>query len=360
MATLSRADISAAMSLILRDRMVDQFRRDAVLLNLVEVQQGQNDTLSWNPKFTGRSAGGAYAEGADMSDSDFDAHKRAKATLNWAEYRDGAKVSGLAMAIADRGYAGADMMGGDLFDEELVDAIDKCALDVATHLYSGDATASPVQIAGAAAAVDSTAGTYAGLATATYPEWLATKNSAALASLSFDMIRTKLIRPVKDATGRNPDFITTTGTIFDQVKKLFDDQADVVNEVVVRGQMINIKKAAGAEAVMLDGVPIIEDRHCTSGNMYAFTADHLKLVQLPAKRPSRLGMQGIVDAIKALTGNDVSITDVEQALRQGAGGAVVPTIEWLAQTGDAYKAQVKVYLQAKWRTRNGHARLILS
>lgn len=358
MATLARADISAAMSLILQDRMVDQFRRDLVLPHLLTVRNnGRNDALTWNPKFDGRTAGGAYAEGADMVDGDFDSHDRSRASLNWAQYRAGAKVSGLAMSVAGEGYAGADMGNGDLFDEELGDAIDKVATDVGSDLYAGDPGASPVEIAGAALAIDGTAGTFAGLATATYPAWVAGEATAPAASLSFALLRDNLFRPVKNATGRNPDFVTCPGALFDDIKDLFEDKAETVNEVRVRGELIDIRKAAGASAVMIDEVPFIEDRFCTASTFYAWTADHVEIVQLPSRRPRR-DPSRVVEAIKALTGVDVSPTEIEQRLRRA--GVVIPYIEFLAQTGDAYKAMVKVYVQLKWRSRNGHAKLSLT
>lgn len=357
MATLARADISAAMSLILQDPMADQFRRDVPLVHLLTVlNNGKNDTLTWNPKFDGRTAGGAYAEGADMADADYDSHDRAKASLNWAAYRAGAKVSGLAMSVASDGYAG-DGMNGDLFDEELVDAIDKIATDVGTDLYAGDPGATPVELAGAALAIDGTASTFATLASSTYGDWLAAENSIASTALNIQALRDNLLRPVKDATGRNPDFVTCPGNLFDDVKDLYEDKAEIVQEIRVRDGMINIMKAAGAEAVMVDGVPFIEDRFCTASTFYSWTARDVAIVQLPAKGPRR-NPQRIVEAIKALTGVDVTVTEVEQRMRRS--GVVIPTIEFLAQTGDAYKAMVKVYLQLKWRTRNGFAKLTIT
>lgn len=357
MATLARADISAAMSLILQDPMVDQFRRDIVLLHLLTVKNnGRNDTLTWNPKFTGRTAGGPYAEGADMSDGDFDSHVRQKATLNWAEYRAGAKVSGLAMSVSGAGgYAG---VGSDLFDEELRDAIDKMAIDVGSDMYAGDPTASPVELAGAAIAIDSS-GTFAGLNSGTYTEWVSGENTLATASLSFDELRSKLIRPVKDATGRDPDFVMCPGTVFDSIKALASDAGmnAIVNEVRVNGVTIDITRAAGAYAVQVDGVPFIEDRHCTSSTLYAITASDVEVVQLPSITPARDPAR-VAAAIKALTGVDTQPTEVEMRMRRS--GVVVPTIEFLAQTGDAYKAMCKVYLQLKWRTRRGHAKLTLT
>lgn len=358
MATLARADISAAMSLILMDRMVDQFRRDVPLVHLLTVRRnGRNDALTWNPKFDGRTAGGAYAEGADMTDADFDSHDRAKASLPWAAYRAGAKVSGLAMSVSDRGYAGAlPDMGDDLFDEELTDGLDKMASDVGADLYGGNPGAAPPELAGASLAVDSAAGVFAGLDSATYPQWLGNESTLAAGAMSFSTLRERLIRPVKDATGRKPDFITCPGDIFDDIKDLFEEGADVVQQVRINGVIVEIWKAAGAEAVIIDGVPFIEDRFCPAGTLHSWTASQVEIVQLPSKKPRR-DPNRVVAAIKALTGVDVEVADIEARMRRS--GVIVPTIEWLAQTGDSYKAMIKAYLQVKWKTRHGHAKLVL-
>lgn len=360
MATLVRADIAAAMSLILQDRMVDQFRRDQVILHLLEVKNnGKNSLLTWNAKFPGRTAGGAYAEGADMADGDYDSHTRAQAALAWAEYRSGAKVSGLAMSVTGDGYVSdAQAMGGDLFDEELVDAVDEVAMLLATDVYAGDPTASPMELAGFAAAVDDAAGTFAGLASSTYSDWLGNEDTLATASLSFENLRAKLIRPVRDATGRDPDFITCSGALFDLVKGLFDEQADIIKEVRrFDGQMVDIKAMAGARALDLDGVPVIEDRHATANTFCAWSARDVEIVQLPAKTPGR-SPERIAAAIKMLTGLDVKVEDVVARMKRS--GVLTPTIEFLAQSGDAYKAMVKVYAQIKWKRRNAHAKLTLT
>lgn len=358
MATLSRADIAAAMSLLLQDKSQNQFRKDLVLLNMIRKRRGRNAVLVWNPKFNARTAGGAYAEGADMADGDFDSHTRTQASLSWSEYRKGVKVSGLAMAVTADGYVSSVEASGDLFDEELVDAIDDLALDLAVHSYSGDPTASPVELAGAAIAVDGTAGTFAGLASGTYADWIATENTLATASLSFEAIKQYLIRPVKDATGRDPSAIFCDGTTWDRVEGLFEEKAEVVNEVLTPNGMFNLK-SVGARAIVVRGVPLIEDRHCTANTLYSLTLDDIEFHQLPSKTPGR-DPKAVVAAIKALTGVDVAPEDVMKRMQSQGDGAITPTIEFLAQTGDAYKAMVKVYGQLKWRRRNSHAKLTLT
>ena len=360
MATVNLSAISVAMSIILMDGITDQFRRDAVLLNLLDVKTEGGQALYWNPKFDGRSAGGAYAEGADMADADYDSHTKVQATLSWAQYRKGAKVSGLAEAVSQSGgYAGSS---AGVFDEELTDAVDDLALDIATHLYSGDPTASPVEVAGAAIAIDSsTASTFANVNPATYGDWVGGENSIATADLSLQNIRTQLLRPVKDATGRNPDFVTVASGIYDAVKALLDDKAETVQEIRVGDGMINIKQAFGGNGFYIDQVPFIEDRHCTASTMYAWSRRFVQICQLPAAIPAA-STEEVQQAVKMLTGVDVPLNDIEERVRalRAAPASLRPTIEMIPKTGDAYKAMVKVYLQIKWRRRNAHAKLVLT
>lgn len=356
MATLSLSAISVAMSILLMDGLTKQFRQDIPLLHLLNIKTGAGKALFWNPKFDARSAGGAYAEGADMSDSDYDSHTRVQATLAWAAYRAGAKVSGLAEAVsASGGYAG----GASVFQEELEDAIDKVATDLGTDLYGGDPTAAPTELAGAATAIDSS-GTFASIDPTSYTGWAAGENAIATADLSIQNIREKLFRPVKDATGRRPDFVTLAGDIYDSVAALFDDKAEV-REISVGGNTVDIVQSFGGQGFYVDGVPFIEDRFATASTMYAWSSRFVEIVQLPAVKPN-VDAAEVVAAIKQLTGVDVQVADVEARIRsmRENPGALIPFVEMLSQTGDAYKAQVKVYVQLKWKRRNAFSKLILT
>lgn len=360
MATVSLAAFSAALSLIFMDRTTVQFRRDVVLPNLLAVKRDRNKTCTWNVKFDGRSAGGAYAEGADMADGDYDAHTRATASLNWAQYRKGAKVSGLAQAVAAAsGGSGAGDVS-DIFLTEVEDAVHDLANDVSSHSYAGDPTASPTQLAGAAVAIDGTAGTFAGLASATYSDWLSAENTLATAQLSEEKLRTLLHRPVRDATGHDPDFVTCNGTLFDRVRGLASERSDAVT-TMVRGAngMVDIEKMMGARAVRVDGVPYIEDRHATASTFYAWSARHVEYRQVPAANSS-VSPNEVQQAVFNLTGVQVPLNEVEQGLRtMFGGGQIVPFIKLLGATGDSMKAMVHVYAQLAWKSRNGFAKLAL-
>lgn len=359
MATADLAEISAAMNLILQDQIEAQFRRDVVLLNLLEVTNGRNDALTYPVKFDGRTAGGPYAEGADMSDSDFDAHTRAQAVLGWGQYRKGAKVSGLAVAAsAASGYGGDG--GQDIFMEEISDAIDELALELGGDMYAGNPSASPVELAGAALAIASS-GTFATLAPGTYADWVAAADTLATADLSKKNLREKLHRPVKTDIGMDPEFVTCSGTLFDLVKNLADED-DIIKEVRTSARgVVDIHAAMGARAVSIDGVPYIEDRHATASVFYAWHSRYVQIVQVPGVVPASVRqMGGLLQMMRTLIGSeDVELSDIEARLRARTN-RLIPTVEMLAQTGDAYKAQVKVYAQIKWKRRNAFAKLTLT
>ncbi len=357
MATLGRADIAAALNLIYADRIYDQFRRDIVVPHFMEVKDDSNNTCTWRVKFDARTAGGAYAEGADMGDGDYDSHDRVQGQLSWANYRKGAKVSGLAQAISQAN--GQGNFNGDVFMEEIDDAIDALAVDFSSDCYGGNPGASPVELAGAALAIDGSSGTFAGIATSSYPDWVSVEDTTTSAALTKDVIRTKLLGPVKRACGYRPEVCTVADDLWDQVVALADEGAADVKEIRVNGEMMDVMAITGATAVMIDGVPFINDRHATSGTIYAWNFRFVHIKRIPGTPRSAANPAKLVEAVRALTGKDVPIDQIQARLRK-MSGRLQPTVEILAQTGDAYKAQVKVYAQLAWLRRDAFGKLTVS
>ena len=357
MATLSRADIATVLNLLFADEIYEQSRRDIVALHFLEVKDDANATCTWRVKFDARTAGGPYAEGADMADGDFDANSRVQASLNWAQYRKGAKVSGLAQAISQAN--GATAMNGDVFMEEIRDAVDALALELGGDLYGGNPAASPVELAGADLATDGTAGTFAGIASGTYGDWIAIEDTTTEAALSKQVIREKLLIPVKQAGGYRPDVVTVADDIWENVVALADEGVGDVKEITVNGQTVNIIAMTGCTGVYIDGVPFINDRHATAGTMYAWNFRFVHVKQVPAIPRSAANPARLVANIKALTGVDITVEDVEARLRK-MNGRLQPVIEILAQTGDAYKAMVKWYGQIAWAKRNAFGKLTVT
>ena len=356
MATLTLAGISAALNLVFQDPMADQFRRDVLLPNLLEVVPDKNDTITWPAKFDGRATAGARAEGHDTQDSDFSSHTRAKASLAVAEYFGYAKVSGLAQSVAAAtGGAG----GADLLEEEVRDAIDEMAAAISADLYAGSVAASPTEIEGLARAV-AASGTYAGLAQGTYAAWASPVNTLAADALSVANLRAKLHRPFKDAAGVWPEFVICPGTLWDSVGALFDDQSRImVDSVYTRAKgEVKLRGAGGFRAIMVDGIPHIEDRHATASTFYALHSKDVTLRQVPAAGSS-MAPSAVQRALKDLTGVTLEVNDIATMLAKG-DRRLQPTIEALGKTGDNLKVMVKVYLQLRLRRRSSAAKLTLT
>lgn len=359
MAGATAAAINAALSLILLSAPEMQFRTDVIGLALIGVEPGQGANCVVPVKIDGRNTAGAHAEGDDIESGDFSTHVRKQATTSWAEYRALASVTGLAEAVAaSGGYAG----GGDLVVEEIRDAVEELAVKLGTHFYSGNHLATPPELAGAALAVDGSDDNFAGVDTGDYPSWKAGEATVASASLTIAWIRENLFRPVKNATGRNPEFVLTTGALMDQLKALIGANAEVVTVLTTTGGgKVEIAQDFGATAIRVDGVPFIEDRHCTSGTMYAFGQGAVRFRQLRKPLDADATPAEIQQAILQLTNMDIPVSQVEAMIKAMNGAAaIVPTIEVLGKTGDSRKFLVGVKGQLAWKRRNATAKAVIT
>jgi len=357
MAALTLATISAVLSTVYADPMANNINRQVVLPNLLAVENDRNSSCLWTAKFTGRSTAGAKAEGFDAVDGDFSTNARAQASLTWAEYFAFAKVSGLSQAIGVQNATPG--MSNDPLAEEINDAIDELALVLSGHTYSGSVVASPVQIEGLARAVTAT-GVYAGVDQGTYSEWAAGVQTLATASLSIANLRTKLHRPFKDNCGMWPEFVTCPGTVFDAVCALFTDQTRImIDQVTTQARgTVNLKAAGGFRAVEVDGIPYIEDRHCTAATFHALHSSTLSYRQVPPAS-SQVSPEVLRAAIKQLTGVNLQIDEVAAMLVRGSS-RLQPYIEALAKTGDSQKMMVKWYGQLRLKHRNRASKLTLT
>lgn len=357
MAGATAAAINAALSLIIASAPRMQFRTDVIGLSLVGVEYGQGANCVVPVKISGRTTAGAHPEGDEVESGDYSTHTRKQAVLPWGEYRATALVTGLAEAItASGGYA-----SGNLVMEEISDALDELAVALGADFYAGDHAATPPELAGAALAVDSSDDNFAGIDTGVYPTWSAGEATVASASLTVAWIRENLFRPIKDATGRPPVFVLTTGALMDRLKALLGENAETVTTVMVNGMKVEVEQNFGATAIRVDGVPFIEDRHCTSGTMYAFGQDAVKFWQLRKPLDADATPAEIQQAILELTKVDVPVSEVEAQIRAlNSAARIVPTIEALAKTGDSRKFLISVKGQLAWKRRNATAKATIT
>ena len=362
MATLTLADISDALSQLFLPNIVDSINTTAIGLTLIPTVDGGGKNAAWTVKFTGRTNAGGYAEGADMTDPDFDSEKKKDGILPWAQYRKGAKLSGLAQAAASSNeQPGSVLSEGmtDLFDEEIGDGVERLALGLGTDLYSGDGSAGNPMI-GLEAAIDDSAAVYATIDPALFPEWVSTVQSVPVGDLSFSKIRTYLTA-IYNACGKKPDLMLCDGTTFDRIGDLFGDNRREVKEIQIsNGRSMGrrtIRLEGGYDVIDFDGIPVARDALCTANTIYALNTRFIHLKQLPAYK-SPMTLERFLDIMEGITGERQPIEEMGEF--QAAPGQLAPYVEMLGKTGDSDKAQIKSYLQLCVRRRNVHGKLTLT
>lgn len=362
MATAPLSSFSAVLNLVFGPGVTETLRRDSVLMNVIRTVRMANSTATWRVKVGARNTAAPKAEGYAVQTTDFSTDTRLQATLNWAHYEAYASITGTAQRIANANSAGLNSGYGPLIEEELRDASNELAVKMSTHCYSGSEVASPVELGGLSRAVKGSV-SYAGIDPATYTTWIAGENTGTLAGLTLDAIRTGLFRPVLDATGRRPDIVLLPGALHDKVAALIDPAQRVVMPFMApvgpggQPQQVNLA-SLGFTGFMLDGVPFVEDRHCTTNVMYAGPLDALEFQQTPADW-SNMDPGQLAGMIKELTGKTVPVDMITQAI-QNSTSKLSAQINALAKTGDSTSLQLVLDAQLCLKRRNAWAKLTLS
>ena len=362
MAGASLSTISAVMNLVYGPGVTETLRRDSVLLNVIGARPMSNTTATWRVKIGARTTADAKAEGYDVQSSDYSTDTRLQGTLNWAHYEAYASITGTSQRIQAANTARQNSGMGSLIEEELRDAGNELAVKLSTHCYSGSEAASPVQLGGLARAVKGSV-SYAGIDPATYTTWVSGENTGSLSSFTLDNIRTGLFRPVLDATGRRPDIVLVPGALHDKISALIDPAQRVVMPFMApigpNGTPTQVNLASlGFTGFMLDGVPFVEDRHCTTNTMYAGLLDALEFQQTPPDWTSMDPGQ-IAGMVKEMTGKTVPVDVITQAI-QASTSRLTGQINALSKTGDSTKLQIVLDAQLCLKRRNAWAKLTLS
>ena len=357
MADLALADISAALSLVHREKIVNSINRNVVLTQLIPIVQGSGKVCSWTVKFTGRATGAGFTEGADMGASDFDQERRVQASLSWAQYRKGAKVTGLAAAghaSSVNPQSAAEVGGEDIMLDEISDGTKQLALGLAEDTFAGTGGASDPLI-GLDTAVAAT-GTYAGINQATYAEWASTVQTDAIGALSEARLRT-YHDAIYEACGSLPEFCVVPTALYAQIGALFSDRKRHIVDVINTQASGEIKLKGGFAAIEVDGIPYVRDRHATANIVYALNSQFIEYEELPAYN-SPLSFEEFAAIYETLMGDRPSMAAFGEM--DARNGGLRPYVEFLSKTGDAQKAMVKTYLALKVKRRNGLGRLVFS
>lgn len=355
MAGATLTGVSAFLNLVYGQGVTETLRRDAILPNVIPVRPMANSSATWRVKIGARNTAAAKAQGYAVQSSDYSTDTRLQAILAWAHYEAYASVTGTAQRIAAANSAYNGMP--NLIDEEVSDAAKELAVKISADCYAGDVTATPVQVAGVAAAIDST-GTYAGIDPSTYTTWVSGEDtSLTTTTVTLDAIRRLLFRPVKNATGRRPDMVTLPGNLHDIVAGLVDPSARLLKQINSPLGQVDLA-SMGFTGFMLDGVPFVEDRHATSNSMYAWTLDECEFQQVPPDWTSMDPGQ-IAGIVKEMTGQTIPL-DLITSTMEASRKRLSFQINALAKDGDSTKLHLVGDFQLCIKRRNAFAKLTIS
>lgn len=340
MATQVLSDISSALSQLFAPILDRQFNRDAVLLDLLDKQEGAGKNLAWDVRFSRSTHAASFTEGADVAAGEYNVDPTAPATLPWGQYRVAFSLSGLSVAAA-QSSPGSAMELLNQFESHLEDAASDLVSQLNAAAFTGDGTGSNMAGISGSGMIAST-GSYAGISQATYAEWAANvmANGGTPRALT-EALLDQLELAVFKACGKQPDVIVCDGETANAYKGLF---SSVQRVMLDRGDVSGIAKPgqqqvsawtpdnSGYTGLSYKGIPVYRDRQCPAGSLFMLNRQFLKLRYLPPAKMPLTPQSGQV-AAKSSKG-------------------LVFKVEPLAKTGDADKFQIVTYLQMQARRRN--------
>lgn len=371
MAQTKLTDFAAALSLLFRNQLTTQINSVAVLPYLLPKMPGEGKAVFETAEFSGASDAVASAEGVARDSSDADDEAEVPINLNWAQYDKTVSVTGLAQAASGSNFNPESIgsRGQDLLLGRAMRQTRRVALGIARDSYAGDETTTPIELAGAARAIDSS-GIFESIDPSTFPEWAAAENTDSLTGVSLSIIRKKLFTPIYDASGELPEFCTCPSNVFDILRDLFNDNQfrNVERIEVIRGggprglDPRTIKLSAGMDAFLIDNIPFVRDRQATANTIYGWNTNYVEFQQLDplASMLQRFGGSAL-EMMRQITDNP-HMTLPREMLEgmEARTNGLSPHFRVLGDRGDSTELMVIVYAQLVWRRRNTFGKLILS
>jgi hypothetical protein len=300
-----------------RGDIVRQINRSVQLLKLIPITRGAGQNCAWPVEKDGALAE-SYSEGADAVN--FGGDVQAQAILTWGLNRANPHATSLSLDAAASAY---DPTGNkQLWARTIVNHSAALAERINAQCFTGAGTTG--NIAGLDVAIDD-ANTYAGInrATGGNEYWRSTVVDPGSATApTFALLRDD-VRVIYEKCGRNPDLAVCSPAVFNKIGSLFDATRRNVEFVnTARG---GVKLDMGFEALELDGMFFIKERHATAGRIYYLQTDLMELATLPSAE------QRMLEQVGAFT------------VQANDGFGVVPLAfkyEMLAKTGASEKAQI--------------------
>lgn len=340
MAALNVASVSDALQKIFDTRIVNTLNRSATLLRVLPTRPAEGQNIQWDARVgpvVSSGSGYALADGANAATAN--STTTIPAVLQYCTMAETFGITGRAAAIA--AASGRPDALANLFENELMDAVQRVTKGISLEMFSAPGTGDRITgMLGSGLAVDDR-GTYAGIDRSTYTTWKSTRNhnSGTARDVSLKLLRT-VVRDISIASGTRPNLIVVSPVQFDKIGELFDDRrryGQDVREVRIGERMISLD--GGFQALSFDNIPIVPDIDCPAGKAVFLNTAFVGFRQLNGASQQRIYQ------ILAETG--LAGKPQENRLGQIEDGAVPLTAQIvpLAVNGDTYNFQVKLYLQ---------------
>lgn len=321
-------------------QLVPTVNRTCVTLATLPIFMGGGQNCAWVVKGSGATAA-VMAEGASAGTAANDA--QTGAVLNWAYYKADGGATGPAQAASSTAQSPDGNM--ELLAMNINDSIAQMCSTINGHAYTGDPTASPVEVGGLDYAIMSTSNTYAGIDRSSVSYFRPTVfNPGTATALSLGQLR-KDISDIKVECGEAPDIALCHPDVFVEIANLFDANRRYTQEVTTQRGRIVLDPSV--QAITISGCTFIEDKDATresgntSGRIYYLNSRYVNWEVLPPKEVRGiLAQMGIVQGAM-LRGND------------GFGELpLLCAVQEIAKAGDADLFMAKTYLQLKVRKPN--------
>lgn len=332
------AALAGLLAEVFDDQIRSQINRTTPILQLLPSRPvGASKNIQWDAKL-GNAGTGAAVIADGTAPSSFLSDTRKAASLDFGTYHGAFSVTPKAIAFAKAARNPAEL--SSIFMDELGDAVERLAVDVAVDVYAGAGGLN--QIAGLGLGVDST-GVYAGIDRAVDTQWAASEidNTVSTNPLVTDMraLRTAIYK----ASALPVDLIVCDPDTFEKYANSFTDRR-YVDEVQLRGQRIRLD--GGFSMLEFDGIPLVQDIRCQANTMYMLNTNHVTLHQL--SDPNDMGNQGSLMRVSG-----------EMDRHQGiGGGGITARFIPLAFDGGAYKFALYCYPQLAVRRPNACGKII--
>ena len=354
MAADNLTNISSALTQSFSKRLVKNWNRQGILISQIPVVsdggQGDAKQVAWDALMTGATAG-AFLEGSDVAQSEFNQDPAIPAVLPWGMYRTAFKLSNLEINAGSRNIAGAIELG-NLVGLRAEGSITKMLSVMNRDFFSGtgtDASGNP-NVVGLSAALQNS-GTYAGISKNQYVEWQGNVlgNGGVVRPLTFDLLAA-LEQSVFIASGRQPTAIVCSPGIARKYEGLFESRRMTIDNgsaAVLGYQGSTTMPYTGPQTNLYwRSLPIFRDRDCPPNTLYMLNMQELETKYLP---------------FSPLAPDGVNVRNANMPSSDGTNFAptnIQCTVYPLARLGSAVPFVAEVYVQMKLSRPNAHGLLL--